>query len=59
MELGEDTREIIVDALSDMRPTMGPLRYVREPFDYYIDKWIHQEQLIKREDDEESSDENA
>lgn len=42
MELSEETREIIVDALSEMRPGMGPLRYVREPFDYYIDKWVHQ-----------------
>lgn len=59
MELGDDTREIIVDALSDMRPTMGPLRYIREPFDFYLDKWIHQEQLLKSRDDENDSDENA
>ncbi len=59
MQLGEETREIIVDALGDMRPTMGPLRYVREPFDYYINRWIHQEQLIKSRDDEGGSDESA
>lgn len=45
MELPEETREIIVDALSEMRPGMGPLRYIREPFDYYIDKWMHQERF--------------
>ncbi|TRO11580.1 DUF4062 domain-containing protein [Ectopseudomonas mendocina] len=59
MELSEDTREIIVDALSDMRPGMGPLRYIREPFDYYLDKWIHQEQLIKDRDDEGDINNNA
>jgi hypothetical protein len=36
MELPEDTREIIVDALSEMRPSMGPLRYIREPFEFYL-----------------------
>ncbi|WP_306545880.1 DUF4062 domain-containing protein [Desulfobulbus sp.] len=46
MELSEDTRAIIVDALSDMRPSMGPLRYVRETFDHYIEKCMHQK-LIK------------
>ena len=48
MELPDDTREIIVDALSEMRPSMGPLRYIREPFEYYL-----HERLIK---DVESSD---
>lgn len=51
MELSEDTREIIVDALSEMRPGMGPLRYIREPFDYHLDKWLHQERLLKDVDD--------
>ncbi|MFC3022707.1 hypothetical protein ACFODT_02525 [Vibrio zhugei] len=51
MELSEDTREIIVDALSEMRPGMGPLRYIREPFDYHLDKWVHQERLLKDVDD--------
>lgn len=51
MELSEDTREIIVDALSEMRPGMGPLRYIREPFDYYLDKWLHQDRLLKDVDD--------
>lgn len=59
MELPEDTREIIVDALSDMRPSMGPLRYVREPFDYYIDKWMHHERLIKDRENISEDDENA
>lgn len=43
MELPEDTREIIVDALSEMRPSMGPLRYIREPFEYYL----HEKSLFK------------
>lgn len=57
MALPEDTREIIVDALSEMRPGMGPLRYIREPFDYQVDKWLHQEHLLKDIDgpDDESS----
>ena len=52
IELSEDIREIIVDALGEMRPGMGPLRYVREPFDYVFEKWSHQTQLIddKNED---------
>lgn len=53
MELSEDTREIIADALSDMRPGIGPLRYVREYFDYYVSKYVHQERLLKEEDDHE------
>lgn len=57
VELSEDTREIIVDALSDMRPGMGALRYIREPFDNYIDKWIHQEHLFK--DINDSDEENG
>lgn len=49
MELSDDTREIIVDALSDMRPFIGPLRYVRESFDYYLDKWIGQDSLARED----------
>ncbi|BDQ68041.1 DUF4062 domain-containing protein [Shewanella xiamenensis] len=59
MELSEETREIIVDALSEMRPGMGPLRYVREPFNYYFDKWVHQERLLKDIDDSENGQENS
>lgn len=40
MELPDKTREIIVDALSDMRPSMGILRYSREPFDQYVHKHL-------------------
>jgi|SRR5690554_2193387 len=45
MELPEETREIIVDALSEMRPGLGPLRYIREPFDYYVNKLTRQERF--------------
>ncbi|NVJ45533.1 MAG: DUF4062 domain-containing protein [Cytophagia bacterium] len=48
IELPDETREIIVDALSEMRPSMGPLRYIRESFEYYLN-----ERLMK---DSESSD---
>lgn len=45
--LSNDTREIIVDALSEMRPGMGPLRYVREPFLNFFNNWLNQESLLK------------
>ncbi|WP_447508305.1 DUF4062 domain-containing protein [Acinetobacter lactucae] len=36
INLNENSKEIIIDALGDMRPNMGPLRYVREQFeDFY------------------------
>lgn len=47
MELPDETREIIVDALSEMRQSMGPLRYIREPFDYYLDKYSHEARVTK------------
>ncbi|WP_412557740.1 DUF4062 domain-containing protein [Thalassospira sp. MIT1370] len=56
MELPADTREIIVDALSDMRPTMGPIRYVREPFRYFMDRWYSEEHSIRSEPDDLNSD---
>lgn len=49
MELSENTREIIVDALTDMRQGVGPLRYNREPFDYYIDKQLHRVRITQTE----------
>jgi hypothetical protein len=33
VELAEDTRKIIYDALSEMRIGPGPIRYVRKPID--------------------------
>lgn len=51
MELNKDIRGIIVDALGEMRPGMGPLRYVREPFDYVFEKWSHQTKLIDDKDE--------
>lgn len=45
MELSEETRGIIVDALSEMRVGLGPIRYIREEFENHFKKWIHQENL--------------
>ncbi|MCA2018915.1 DUF4062 domain-containing protein [Vibrio tritonius] len=52
MEIPEETRGIIADALSEMRIGPGPLRYVREPFEMHFDRWFHQERLIEEEDQE-------
>ena len=54
MELPEDTRSIVVDALSDMRVNPGPVRYVREPFHSYFDRWIFDEPGLISKDDEDS-----
>jgi hypothetical protein len=54
MELPEDTREIIVDALSEMRPSMGPLRYIREPFEFYL-----HESLVKDIEDSDIDENNS
>lgn len=59
VELSEDTREIIVDALNDMRPGMGALRYIREPFDNYIDKWVRQEHSYKDMNDSDTEDSHS
>lgn len=37
MELTENTREVIVDALTDMGQAIGLLKYFEEPFNYYIE----------------------
>ncbi|MCH7292306.1 DUF4062 domain-containing protein [Acinetobacter sp. ANC 3926] len=55
MKLNENTKGIIVDALSEMRPSMGSLRYIREPLEYFPS--INIEKLL-RERDIESDSEN-
>lgn len=55
MEIPEETRWIIADALSEMRIGPGPLRYIREPFDTHFDRWLYQERLIEGDDQESSS----
>lgn len=51
MDLTEDVREIIVDALSEMRMGSGPIRYIREPFDLQFESWLRQENLIRDDED--------
>lgn len=36
MQLNESTREIIVDALGEIRPSTGILHYIRKPFESYL-----------------------
>jgi hypothetical protein len=53
IKLNESTKEIIVDALVDIRPSMSFLRYIREPFEYYIS--INNEKILIQRDDENDS----
>ncbi|NOU51442.1 DUF4062 domain-containing protein [Pseudoalteromonas sp. JBTF-M23] len=55
MELPEETRGIIADALSEMRIGPGPLRYIREPFELMFDSWLHQERLISEDESEDGN----
>lgn len=45
VEMNEDTRLIIIEALSEMTPGIGPLRYIDEPFEIYLDRMKFQQFL--------------
>jgi len=53
IKLNESTKEIIVDALVDIRPSMAFLRYIREPFEYYVS--VNNEKILIQRDDEDDS----
>jgi hypothetical protein len=38
VELAEDTREVIFDALNEMRVGPGPIRYIRKPIDDFFEE---------------------
>lgn len=50
MEMPEETRGIVADALGEMRMGPGPLRYIREPFEAQFDKGLHQESFLHPDD---------
>jgi hypothetical protein len=52
-ELAPESREVIIDALSDMR--IGPpiMRYYRKPFDEYIERLSLEERIRQMDDSEE------
>lgn len=54
IKLNENAKEIIIDALGDMRTSMGPLRYIREPLENYISV-INEKTLRQRNQDEDDS----
>ncbi|HEY8910716.1 MAG TPA: DUF4062 domain-containing protein [Desulfosporosinus sp.] len=54
VELTENTREVIVDALTDMGPVIGPLKYIKEPFNYYIDRQLQRKRMIQVEIESET-----
>jgi hypothetical protein len=54
MDLPEDTREIIVDALSEMRIGPGPIRYIREPFEHLFESCTSKQRLIFEEEIEDT-----
>jgi hypothetical protein len=59
VELAEDTREVIFDALSEMRIGPGPIRYVRKSIEETLDElhYKHQRHLLEDElsDDEDNA----
>jgi len=59
VELAEDTREVIYDALSEMRIGPGPIRYIRKPIDEVLEELHYNHQRLLLEDELPDDDENA
>ncbi len=57
MELPEETRTVIFDALSEMRMGPGPVRYMRRPIDVMLDElhYRNQRNLLEGSDDDEGN----
>lgn len=55
VELADDTREIIYDALSEMRMGPGPIRYIRKPIDEMLAEiqYKHQRHLLEDDIDDD------
>jgi len=47
MELPTSTREIIFDALFDMRSGIGMLKFYNEPFEYFVNNHLDTSKIVQ------------